>query len=59
MLITCTKNDKIWARGKNMHKLLFDYDNNDVDLKELNSINNKIGELKFLFKDILERHKQY
>lgn len=45
-MITCTKNDKIWARGKNMHKLPFDYNYNDIDvLKALNSANNKIGEL--------------
>lgn len=45
-MITCTKNDKIWARSKNMHKLPLDYNYNDIDvLKALNSANNKIGEL--------------
>ena len=45
-MITCTKNDQIWARSKNMHKLPFDYNYNDIDiLKALNSANNKIGEL--------------
>jgi Fic family protein len=46
ILTTCTKNDKICARGDNMYKLPFNYNYDDIDiLKALNKANSKLGEL--------------